>query len=593
MLASTRLSQLPSGVREMLATHPRALCRRSAIIPTQKRNITIDQLNSGRDSKSHNLHPKKSSQIPNFSLQTNTHPPSPDRERVVILGSGWAGFTVARSLDPSKFQAVVVSPRSYFAFTPLLASTAVGTLEFRTALEPVRSRRTKVDFFQGWADDVDFKNKTITIEEAVDDPLQGMALTTDRHAGETKEQREEVKAKEKEKGRMFDLTYDKLVVSVGCYSQTFETPGVREHAHFLKDVGDARKIRNRLLACFEGAALPTTSDEMRRQLLNFAVVGGGPTGIEFSAELHDLINEDMRKIYPELIPFHKITVYDVAEKVLPMFDEKLANYAMKKFKREGINIKTSHHVEELRPGAPAERSASQDSNDYHLYTLKVKEEGEIGVGMCVWSKSPHPSRLYHIFMYTNTSVPTGTGLMQNPFVAHALSNVRSAPSNLILNSPTPSAPTQWKVQKDAKSGSIITDAALRIKLVPQDSKDADNVTAIHPDVFALGDCGIIQSTTYPATAQVASQKAAWLAKHLNANTISSSTFTYKDLGTLAYIGNWDALFQGGKGGRLQGYLAWIIWRGAYITKTVSWRNKILVPVYWCVNWIFGRDISRF
>lgn len=304
----------------------------------------------------------------------------------MILGSGWAGFTVARSLDKSKYQTVVVSPRSYFAFTPLLASTAVGTLEFRTALEPVRSRRTKVDFFQGWADDVDFKNRTITIEEAVDDPTQGMALTADRHAGETKEQREAEKKKEVDKGRMFDLTYDKLVVTVGCYSQTFKTPGVREHAFFLKDVGDARKIRNRLLACFEGAALPTTSDEMRRQLLNFAVVGGGPTGIEFSAELHDLINEDMAKIYPELIKFHKITVYDVAEKVLPMFDEKLAKYAMQKFKREGIDIRTSHHVEELRPGSPAERSASEDVNDYHLFTLKIKEEGEIGVGMCVWSK---------------------------------------------------------------------------------------------------------------------------------------------------------------------------------------------------------------
>jgi NADH dehydrogenase FAD-containing subunit len=310
-----------------------------------------------------------------------------DRERVVILGSGWAGFTVARTLDPKKFQSVVVSPRSYFAFTPLLASTAVGTLEFRTALEPIRSRRTKVDFFQGWADDVDFKNKTITIEEAVDDPLQGMALTTDRHAGETKEQREALKKRDMEKGKMFDLAYDKLVVTVGCYSQTFETPGVREHAYFLKDVGDARKIRNRLLACFEGAALPTTSDEMRRQLLSFAVVGGGPTGIEFSAELHDLINEDMAKIYPELIKYHKITVYDVAEKVLPMFDEKLAGHAMKKFRREGIDIKTSHHVEELRPGAPAERKASEDVHDYHLFTLKVKEEGELGVGMCVWSKS--------------------------------------------------------------------------------------------------------------------------------------------------------------------------------------------------------------
>jgi NADH dehydrogenase FAD-containing subunit len=189
--------------------------------------------------------------------------------------------------------------------------------------------------------------------------------------------------------------------------------------------------------------------------------------------------------------------------------------------------------------------------------------------------------------------------MQNPFVAHALSEVRSAPSNLILDSPSSSTSTQWKVQKDAKSGSIITDASLRIKLVPQESNSSSDaskdgqVTATHPDVFALGDCGIIASTTYPATAQVASQKAAWLAKHLNSNTISSSSFTYKDLGTLAYIGNWDALFQGGKGGRLQGYLAWIIWRGAYITKTVSWRNKILVPVYWAINWMFGRDISRF
>ena len=60
------------------------------------------------------------------------------------------------------------------------------------------------------------------------------------------------------------------------------------HSFFLKDVGDARRIRSRLLACFEAAALPTTSDDMRRKLLNFAVVGGGPTGIEFAAELHDM-----------------------------------------------------------------------------------------------------------------------------------------------------------------------------------------------------------------------------------------------------------------------------------------------------------------
>lgn len=156
--------------------------------------------------------------------------PRPERERVVILGSGWAGYTVARELDSKKYQAVVVSPRSYFAFTPLLASTAVGTLEFRTALEPVRTRRTAVDFFQGWADSVDFKNRKISIEESIDDPTTTQALTEGRHARESRTERAAEKKIEAEKGKLFDLTYDKLIVTVGSYSQTFGTPGVKEHA---------------------------------------------------------------------------------------------------------------------------------------------------------------------------------------------------------------------------------------------------------------------------------------------------------------------------------------------------------------------------
>jgi NADH dehydrogenase FAD-containing subunit len=154
----------------------------------------------------------------------------PERERVVILGSGWAGYTFARQLNSKKYQAIVVSPRSYFAFTPLLASTATGTLEFKTALEPVRSKRSSVNYLQGWADGVDFEKKTISVEEAVDDPTQGLTPTHDRHADETKEERAREKKPEVKKGKLFDLTYDKLIVTVGCYSQTFGTPGVKEHA---------------------------------------------------------------------------------------------------------------------------------------------------------------------------------------------------------------------------------------------------------------------------------------------------------------------------------------------------------------------------
>lgn len=494
-----------------------------------------------------------------------------NRERVVILGSGWAGYTLARQLDSKKYQAVVVSPRSHFSFTPLLASTSVGTLEFRTALEPIRSRRTNVQFYQGWADGVDFANKKVTIEESVVDPLQSLAPTGDRHAGQTAVQRAENQQREAKKGRLFDLAYDKLVISVGCYSQTFGTPGVKEHAYFLKDVGDARKIRNRLLSCFEAAALPTTPDAIKKNLLNFAIVGGGPTGIEFAAELHDLISEDLARIYPELIPFHKITVYDVSPKVLPMFDESLAKYAMDAFRREGITIKTSHHVEGLKRGAPGN---SPDSHaDYACYTLKVKEEGEVGVGMCVWS----------------------TGLMQNPFVASALHELPQLPNcaKQIQTEPRQvAAPSQlWKVKMDTKTGSILTDDRLQIKLISEAGKDTQET--VMQDVYAMGDCAIIEGTAYPATAQVASQKAFWLAKRLNKQDLETSTFSWSNLGTMAYLGNWKALFQGGHGGNISGRAAWVMWRGAYMTKSVSIRNKILIPVYWFINWLFGRDISRF
>ncbi|KAF2650944.1 nucleotide-binding domain-containing protein [Lophiostoma macrostomum CBS 122681] len=564
MAKASQLGQLPSNSQEVVsrslirslsrphasstpftrssrAGHPELLqCRGQ-----QRRCITIDQLDSGRD----------------------------NRERVVILGSGWAGYGVARRLNPKKFQAVIVSPRSYFVFTPLLASTSVGTLEFRTALEPVRSQRSKVNYFQGWADSVDFKRKTVSIEEAVDDPMQSLAPTGGRHADETKQQREQERNEDVKKGKLFALTYDKLIVSVGCYSQTFGTPGVKEHALFLKDVGDARKIRNRLLACFEAAALPTTSDDMKKTLLNFAIVGGGPTGIEFSAELHDIITEDLAKLYPELIPFHNITNYDVSEKVLPMFDEKLAKYAMDTFKREGISIKTSHHVQELKLGSP-QKSRANAEDDHACFTLKVKEEGEVGVGMVVWS----------------------TGLMQNPFVAQAMGDVPELPDSdlksLEIDQGSRSYP--WSIKKDAKTGSVITDDRLRVKVVPKG--DQEHPEAVLDDVYALGDCAIIEGTAYPATAQVASQKADWIGKRLNKNDLDKAAFSYKNLGVMAYIGNWNGVFQGGdKGplGNISGRAAWVIWRGAYLTKSVSLRNKILIPTYWLINWLFGRDINRF
>lgn len=185
----------------------------------------------------------------------------------------------------------MVSPRSYFVFTPLLASTAVGTLEFRTAIEPVRARRSGVEYYQGWADSVDFTEKIVKVQEAtLDQPNGSTAGTLAESKSGISPATESIDITPRKRGEIFDLKYDKLVIAVGCYSQTFGTKGVKENAYFLKDVGDARRIRKRILECelpfllsqpeidhagFETAALPTTSPDLQAQLLNFAIIGGG------------------------------------------------------------------------------------------------------------------------------------------------------------------------------------------------------------------------------------------------------------------------------------------------------------------------------
>ncbi|KAL9042058.1 MAG: hypothetical protein Q9180_000865 [Flavoplaca navasiana] len=406
-------------------------------------------------------------------------------------------------------------------------------------------------------------------------------MTEDRHAHETTSHAVAEKTKEIRKGQRWDVGYNKLVISVGCYVQTFGTKGVKEHAYFLKDIGDARRIRKRILELFEIASLPTTSHEMKKKLLRFAVVGGGPTGMEFAAEMSDLVRVDLRKIYPDLVGRVEIIVFDVAPRVLSMFDKSLGDYAMKIYKREGINIKTSHHVEELRPGSPKGAQVQnfrEDNEPESCYTITTKEEGEIGIGMCVWS----------------------TGNMMNPLVQKTTSKTHQLPpSSLKLmpcEPPPPDENCTWTIDRNEKTGALLVDSKFRLQLTQSlssqsNSDNPSTLGACLPNVFALGDNASLRNHVLPATAQTANQQARWLAKHLNSDTRSlddSPGFNFKDMGVMTYLGDAKALVQapgGEKGlGRwfkgLRGRAAWLVWRGAYLGLSVSWRNRVLIPVYW-------------
>ena len=241
------------------------------------------------------------------------------RPRLVILGTGFGAFNLVKHLGTA-FDVTVVSPRNHFLFTPLLPSTTVGTIEFRSIIEPIRHARRGLRFYHATADTVD--------------PARHIVRCTgvsDRAS--------------------FDIPFDILVIAVGAVSNTFSVPGVEEHALFLKELQDARALRQHIIRCFERANLPSTSPDERRRLLHFVVCGGGPTGVEFAAELHDFLLDDLRTAYPGLAAEARITLVEAMNEILRGFDEKLRRYATEAFRRQKITILTDAPVVLVNEGA--------------------------------------------------------------------------------------------------------------------------------------------------------------------------------------------------------------------------------------------------
>lgn len=246
-----------------------------------------------------------------------TLPEGQRRKRLVILGSGWGALSVLNHLTPGQFEVTVVSPRNYFLFTPLLPSVTVGTVESRSIVEPIRKlirrhhKDTPITFLEAECVGIDHAQKHVKCE--------------DRSAivGEVSK---------------WDLHYDLLVVAVGAYTNTFGTPGVEEHCHFLKEISDAQAIRNDIIDLVETACIPGQSAAEQNRLLHFVVVGGGPTGVEFAAEVQDFLREDVSRIYPQILDKVKVTLVQSSDHILNMYDQTISQYAEKQFTSDKINI---------------------------------------------------------------------------------------------------------------------------------------------------------------------------------------------------------------------------------------------------------------
>lgn len=538
-----------------------------------------------------------------FSLPTAHLDASADarrRERLLILGSGWGAVALMKNVDPTLYDVSVVSPRNYFLNTPLLPGVTVGTVEARSLIEPVRrllpGRPGDARFFEAAAVAVDPKAKTVRCRD---------------ESGITAANPE------------FAVPYDKLVVAVGAPCNTFGTPGVREHAVFLKEVDDALTIRGRLADLFETASLPGVSDEEQREMLSVLVVGGGPTGVEFAAELHDFLKDDVPKLYPGLSDKISITVVQSADHILNTYDERISKFAAEKFARDGITVLTGRRV--LSVGA----------NEAVVVNKKTKAKDVVKFGVCVWSTGlgAHPitremqraagqARRRAIQVDSRLRV---RGVEERDSV-YALGDCADVKAKAAEGAELfDRAEALFKEADVDKSGTV--DRAELVAIL-------DKLSATHPQVRALvsggGDSRLqdimdkfdddksgaldrrefakamaeadSRLSSHPATAQVANQQGEYLAKQLNAaarakregrRAEEAAPFMYNHLGSFASLGSEQAALELPGDFVSAGLGTMFLWYGVYFSNCVSWRNKFLVCGDWFKKFFWGRDSSRF
>jgi NADH dehydrogenase len=525
-----------------------------------------------------------------------------DKPKLVILGAGWGSVALLKTLVPENFHVTLVSPSNYFLFTPMLPSATVGTLELRSLIEPIRRivNRVRGHFIRAKAESIEFSEKLVELSQ------------TDSEGNEVR----------------FYLPYDKLVIGVGSTTNPHGVKGL-ENCHFLKDIEDAQKIHNHIISNLENACLPTTSDEERRRLLSFVVSGGGPTGVEFAAELFDLLNEDLTSHFPKIVR-NEISVHLIQSRghILNTYDEAVSKYAEDRFSRDQVEVLTNSRVQEVRP-------------DKILFSQKDENgetvQKELPMGFCLWSTgvsqtefcqrisaSLGPGQTNRHALETDTHLRlNGTPLgdvyaigdcstVQNNVADHIVTFLRTVafekgkdPQNLHLTF------GEWRsvAQRVRKRFPQAADHLKRLdKLFEKYDTDRSG-TLEFGELRELLQQIDSKLTSLPATAQRAHQQGQYLGHKFNkiaqaapgmgVNDIRDGdideavykAFEYHHLGNLAYIGN-SAVFDLGGGWSMTGGL-WAVyaWRSVYFAQSVSFRTRILLAMDWAKRALFGRGKS--
>ena len=252
-------------------------------------------------------------------------------QRVVIVGMGFGGIRAARVLAGQGLDVVLVDRNNYHLFQPLLYQVATAGLEQESIAYPVRAMA------RNWP------RVSFRLTEVLGVDCSARALRTDTGL----------------------IPYDFLVIGAGSVTNFFGLTSVEQHAFDLKELTDAEALRNHILTAFEQAVIEP-DPARKRALMTFVIVGGGPTGVEFSGALIELVRYVLAKDYPELSTHAaRVVLVEATDTLLAAMPEKLRGYTLNKLRGMTVEVLLNARVVDADP----ERVVLHDGTVIPAHTL--------------------------------------------------------------------------------------------------------------------------------------------------------------------------------------------------------------------------------
>ena len=350
---------------------------------------------------------------------------SSEPERIVILGSGFAGIEVLKDLQKEfhkdkTVEIVLISKDNFLLFTPMLPEVSTGMIETRHILTPVRSFCKKAEFYQAEVQSIDLKKRRIYVKHLIG------------------------KRSELSSSHTHIFKYDFLVVALGSEPNFFGIPEIQNNSFTMKDIDDAITLRNHVINILEQANLEHENRNLCNTLLTFVVVGGGFNGIETVGALNDYVRGTIKKYYSNINPTDvKIILVDAGKMILEQIDEDLGDYALKRLDEKGVTFMLDTQVKMVKEDSILMKDGTSIPSYSIIWTAGVAPSKLIATLECEHDKENRirANNYLEILGYEGVAYATGdcasiinpiTGKSYPPTAQHAIRQGKVAANNIIF-----------------------------------------------------------------------------------------------------------------------------------------------------------------